>query len=134
MCCTEAYNAVQILPIEADRVVRHLETLDLDSRKKWVERLRRTVERYRLGNGVRPRRYTCAFLEDDFRCGLPLDVKPIACLAFNPIHEEACDQEPTWYHDAHDPLEAENRERRRDERLRSIPVAVLLSLGSSHER
>lgn len=128
LCCTESYNVVQVLPIEGERIARHLDTLPAAERARMVARLRRCVDRYRLGDGTKPRRYTCAFLESDFRCALPLTVKPVACLAFNPITADACDQEPARYRAAHEPLAAENLRRGHDSRLRSIPVAVLREL------
>lgn len=131
LCCTEAFNAVQILPIEADRIANHLLGEGPASVAKWEKRLAKTVKKYGLADDGKPRKYTCAFFEADFRCALPIDVKPIACLAFNPIHEDACDQEPDWYHRAHAPVEKSNSESQLRNELRAIPIAVQDSLKRS---
>jgi Fe-S-cluster containining protein len=128
LCCTATYNVVQILPIEADRIVRFLATLPTAKQREFEARLAKTVKRNQLEDDATPRRYTCSFLEADFRCSLPLDVKPIACLAFNPITPDACDQEPDWYHRAHDAVAAENQSLGLDMSLRAIPIAVRAAL------
>lgn len=134
MCCTESYNVVQILPLEGETIAAHLQTLPPLERENWIARLERCVARFRLGDGSKPRRYTCAFLESDFRCALPLTVKPIACLAFNPITADSCDQEPERYHDAHAPIESANRLASKDDTLRSIPVSVLRALRNARRK
>jgi Fe-S-cluster containining protein len=124
LCCTQSFNAVQILPPEGERIARHLASLPAERRAELEERVARTIRRHHLRDDAAPRRYTCAFLEADFRCALPLDVKPVACLAFNPITPDSCDQEPERYHAAHAEVEREDASRRRRGGLRAIPIAV----------
>jgi Fe-S-cluster containining protein len=131
LCCTKTYNVVQILPVEADRIARHLATLPPRALADFEAKLERTVKRHRLADDATPRRYTCAFLEDDFRCALPLAVKPIACLAFNPITPDACDQEPEWYHRAHEAVAVANRDQGHTNDLRAIPIATLAAIARS---
>src|SRR5436190_24219838 len=83
LCCTEAYNSVRILPIEASRIATHLASLPEARQKNLVSRTTASIERYRLEPRTERQPYTCPFLESDFSCALPFDVKPVACLAFN---------------------------------------------------
>jgi Fe-S-cluster containining protein len=127
-CCTEAYNAVRILPVEAARVAHYLDTLPPAHRDRLLRRARETVERYGLrGDGPKVR-YTCPFLEDDLGCALPLHVKPTACLSFNPVDPDRCEQEPAWYFPVHDREERENRRAGFDARDAPIPVALLAAV------
>lgn len=128
MCCTDRYNAVQILPLEGQRIAAYLDDLPEEQRSAWQRRIDATIRKYRLREDGKPRLYTCAFLEDDFRCALPLDVKPTACLSFNPITEDSCDQEPERYESVHQAVAAENRAAGLDATLNSIPIAVRAAL------
>ncbi len=131
LCCTDAFNSVEILPIEAHRVAQHLESLPEARREALVARLEATVARYELDRrGSSKRRYTCSFLEPDASCCLPLGVKPVACLAFNPLTPDACDMEPDHYHAAHDPVELENRAHSLPPKKLPIPLAILAALRS----
>lgn len=123
-CCTEAYNTMQVLPIEGRRIAGHLARLPPARRAALLERARAAVARWSLR---RPglRRYTCSFLEPDLTCALPADVKPVACLSFNPLTPDRCDQEPDWFEGAWRELRAANRAAALPARRRPIPVAVL---------
>jgi len=130
LCCTEAYNTQAILPVEAQRIARHLRTLPAARREALLERARRAVQRWRLRRaGARLPRYTCSFLQPDLRCALPLDIKPVACLSFNPLTPDACDQEPEWFAEAGAEVAAANRAAGLPARRRPIPVAVLDALA-----
>ncbi len=135
LCCTEAYNAVHVLPIEGERIARWLRAAPAKLRDALAARVGRALDQQpRLRTSKAGERYTCPFLEPDFRCALPLDVKPIACLAFNPITPDRCDQEPGRYHAAHAPLAEENRALGLERRLRSIPAAVARALRIGPQR
>lgn len=129
LCCTEAFNSVQILPIEARRIVDHLEGKDRARRDELLERVRVSAEALEKMKAHAKPRYRCPFLEQDMSCALTLTSKPIACLAFNPLTPDACDMEPERFFPAHDPLEAANR--RANARLgkEPIPVAIRRVLG-----
>jgi Fe-S-cluster containining protein len=131
LCCTAAHNTAQILPVEAHRIAEHLRGLAAPRRAALHHRLQRAVREFGLGPGGPPRHYTCAFLEPDARCALPLEVKPTLCLSFNPRTPDSCDQEPTWFHEAHDHEVAENRRRGLPMQRSAIPAAVLAALGAS---
>src|SRR5687768_4635001 len=81
LCCTEAYNSVRILPTEAGRIATHLGTLPEARRKTLVVRMGAAIRKFRLEPRLDRQPYTCPFLEADFTCTLPFDVKPVACLA-----------------------------------------------------
>ena len=129
LCCTETYNSQQILPVEAERIAAHLRTLPAARRDSLLERARRAVSRWRLrrSRAALPR-YTCSFLDADLRCALPLGVKPVACLSFNPLTPDACDQEPEWFAPAGAEVTAANRAAGLSARRQPIPVAVLDAL------
>lgn len=89
-CCTFRHNTMQITPLEAVDIVRHLRQTE-----RWTddmrERLTATVKRYDLntlhGDGRRALRksYTCTFhTPGPMGCSLHADHKPPGCLAFNP--------------------------------------------------
>ncbi len=124
LCCTVAHNSVQILPIEGRRIAGWIEGLGVTDVRVWKKRLRRTIRRFRLRPAAAAN-YTCTFLGPDFRCALPFDVKPVACLSFNPIEAERCDQDASWYARVHAPVAAQNAEEGRPEALSPIPVTVI---------
>lgn len=123
LCCTVEHNAVAILPIEAERIAAHLETLPMTRRQAFRRRVSRVIQKFRLRTRVAAF-YTCPFLERDFTCALPMDVKPTACLSFNPLHAERCEQEAGWFHRVHDDLERENQRRGLTTVASPIPVAI----------
>jgi len=125
LCCTEPWNSMTILPREADRIVAHLRRLPAARRDALLERARRAVQRWRLRRARGLPHYTCGFLEPDMSCALPFDVKPVACLSFNPLTPDRCDQEPEWFARAGEEVEAEQRAAGGEARRRPIPVAVL---------
>jgi len=125
LCCTAAHNAMTILPVEGERIVAHLRRLPARRRDELLARARAAVARWRLREARGVRRYTCSFLEPDMSCALPLDVKPVACLSFNPLTPDACDQEPEWFQRAGAEVAAVNRAAGRPARRRPIPLAVL---------
>ncbi len=131
LCCTEAHNAAEILPVEAERVAEHLRGLPPGERRGLVARLEATVKHYQLPKRGELVRYTCSFLQKDMTCALPLSVKPTVCLSFNPLTEDACDQESEWFHRVHDECEADNTLRGFASERLPIPVAVLRALSSS---
>ncbi|MHB8763426.1 MAG: YkgJ family cysteine cluster protein [Deferrisomatales bacterium] len=128
-CCTEAYNSVRILPAEAERIAEHLARLGALRRKALVARLRAAVERHGLRAAGGPTPYDCPFQEADLSCALPLAVKPTACLSFNPVNPDSCDQDPELYHAAHDEERRRNREAGLPSRRSAIPVEVLAALA-----
>jgi len=66
-CCTDAYNSLAVLPVEAERIRAHLDTLPPARAAALLERAREAVRRYALRRAGRaPVRYTCSFLEPDF--------------------------------------------------------------------
>lgn len=128
-CCTEAYNSMQVLPVEARRIAGHIERLPAARRAELLARARAAVARWKLHvPGLR--RYTCSFLEPDLSCALPAQVKPVACLSFNPLTPDRCDQEPEWFEGAWREVRAANREARLPARRRPIPLAVLEAFAS----
>ena len=131
LCCTAAHNTMTILPFEAERIVAHLRRLPAGRRDALVARARAAVTRWRLAQGRGLRHYTCSFLEPDMSCALPLHVKPVACLSFNPLTPEACDQEPEWFAKAGAEAAAANRAARRPASRRPIPAAVLAAIARS---
>ena len=127
-CCTEAFNSVAILPVEAVRIAGHMKTWPSDKRAAFGERLEAAVSRWRLSTTGKNRNYTCPFLEADMSCALPFDVKPTACLAFNPVTPDACEMDPKRFDAAHAPQASRNAEAGFPERRVAIPVAVLAAL------
>ncbi len=125
LCCTAAYNTLQILPWEARRIVEHLRQLPAGRLDGLLERARAAVARHRLGRARGLPRYTCSFLEPDMSCALPLDSKPVACLSFNPLTPDRCDQEPGWFERAGAEALAANRAAGLPARRAPIPRAVL---------
>src|SRR5262245_12558925 len=109
LCCTEAYNSVRILPVEADRIARHLDGLPEPRRDGFIARVRASIKRYRLGSRIDRQPYTCPFLEPDMTCALPFDVKPVACLSFNPVTTERCEMDAARFQKAHDPAVRKNQ-------------------------
>jgi Fe-S-cluster containining protein len=129
LCCTEAHNTMQILPVEAERIVAHLSRLPAARRDALVQRARDAVARWRLDRARGLRRYTCSFLQPDMSCALPFDSKPVACLSFNPLTPDRCDQEPERFEAAGAEVDAANRAAGLPQRRRPIPVAVLERLA-----
>src|SRR5262249_48918177 len=125
LCCTAAHNTMTILPLEAGRIVAPLRRLPAPRREALLARARAAVARWRLARAGGLRHYTCSFLEPDMSCALPLHVKPVACLSFNPLTPDACDQEPEWLERAGAEVAADNRRAGRPARRRPIPAAVL---------
>lgn len=90
-CCTYKHNSMMITQVEARTIVDYLkQTSDLATVEK---KLQNCVEEFRLnydlpGIGKKPlrRTYTCPFFKGEaLGCSLPFDIKPIGCLAFNPV-------------------------------------------------
>jgi len=137
LCCTATYNTMQILPWEGARIAAHLQNLPASRRDTLVGRLRAAVRRWRLRRSDRDRaagrllHYTCAFLEPDMSCALPLDIKPVACLSFNPLSADSCDQEPHWFRRAGQEVEARNRAAGLPMQREPIPVAALAALDDA---
>lgn len=134
LCCTEAYNTAQILPVEALRIAAHLLALPTPRRDELVRRLERTTQSkgLRLDSPAVP--YTCPFLERDATCALPRTVKPTLCLSFNPIAADSCDQEPGRFFPAYDVERARNRRANLPSSPSPIPPAVLAALHRLRER
>lgn len=130
LCCTDAYNQVQVLPVEGRRIADWIARQPKRVRADLERRLRDTIARYGLRRGRERKPYTCAFLEADMQCALPISVKPVACLSFNPLTPVDCDQEPGWYHPVHDELLRASRADGTSTRRAPIPVAVVDALGS----
>jgi len=133
-CCTDEYNAVKILPVEARRIVQHLEGLHEGLRAALLERVAQAVAHYRLEAGGPKLRYTCPFLDPNLGCALPLAVKPTACLSFNPLDPDRCKQEPEWYFPAHEADERANRAAGLSGDETPLPVAVLRMARASGGR
>lgn len=123
LCCTAAHNAIRILPIEADRIAAWMRTQTRQRYLALKARIQNAIRRFRLVAG-KPGRYTCPFLEKDLRCALPFEQKPVACLTFNPITQDHCDQEPKWFRRAHPPVSDQNRRAGLPDLASPIPVAV----------
>ncbi len=123
-CCTARFNSVRILPVEARRIAEHLATLSPAQGRELLGRIRRAIARSGLRRGGPVRRYRCPFLEEDRTCAVPLDVKPVACLAFNPVHVERCEMETMRFFAAHDPVEAANARLGLPPERLPIPLAV----------
>lgn len=90
-CCTFRHNTMQITPLEATDIVRHLQATGRHT-DAMRSRLVSSVERYDLaalpGDGRRALRksYTCPFFTAGPRgCSIDPDHKPPGCLAFNPV-------------------------------------------------
>jgi len=128
LCCTAAYNSVAILPLEAHRIRAWIERLPFERRAELLRRIETTIRRFGLDGSGRDRNYTCAFLEKDFTCALPFEVKPIACLSFNPVHRERCEMEVVQFLRAHRLEEKDNEARGFSPKRLAIPVAVKLAV------
>lgn len=96
-CCTFRHNTMQITPLEALDIVRHLRATDRHT-DAMRERLRASVKRYNLdavsGDGRRTLRksYTCPFFTPGpMGCSIDPDHKPPGCLAFNPVRRGVTD-------------------------------------------
>lgn len=93
-CCTFEANSMQVTPIEAHDILAHLKNNDLH-RPELKNKLQQTVQTYRLdkmlstgGKSSLRRTYTCTFFnQKELGCGLPKDIKPYGCLAFNAHHQ-----------------------------------------------
>jgi len=134
LCCTQAYNSQAILPWEAARIAAYLRRLPDARREELLGRARRAVSRWKLARaGHRLVQYTCSFLQPDLTCALPLEAKPVACLSFNPLTPDACDQEPEWFERAGAEVETANRAAGLPAVRRPIPLAVLLAAGDGRE-
>jgi 23S rRNA pseudouridine2605 synthase len=131
LCCTEAFNSVRILPIEGRRIAAHLGALPAARAAELLGRARDAVRRFRLRPGPARQAYTCPFLEPDATCALPFDVKPVACLAFNPVTAERCEMQDERFDAAHAAQEAANRAAGLASRRHPIPVAVLAASESA---
>jgi 23S rRNA pseudouridine2605 synthase len=130
LCCTAAYNSVRILPVEARRIARHVASLPGGRGEDLLGRLRLAVEKFGLKARGGRQPYTCPFLEADSTCALPFDVKPVACLSFNPVSEDRCEMDAGRFELAHAAAASEN-EAAGSSRLRvPIPVAVLAAAGA----
>lgn len=124
LCCTEAHNAVRILRVEAERIARWVASRSRRSRATLRARIDGTIRTYRLGRGAAAAHYTCAFLEPDLTCALPFDVKPTACLSFNPLDRERCDQEAERFRTVDEATALHNRAAGYGEQRLPIPLAV----------
>jgi 23S rRNA pseudouridine2605 synthase len=133
LCCTEAYNSVRILPTEAARIAAHLGTLPGARREALVARIGAAIKRFRLEPRLERQPYTCPFLEPDFTCTLPFDVKPVACLAFNPVDEDHCEMDVDWFERARGAQARANGKSGESGRRFPIPVAVVRALDSGDE-
>jgi Fe-S-cluster containining protein len=125
LCCTESFNTVRILPLEARVIADHLRAKPGAEQAAWMQRLRAAVSRYRLTARGGAVGYTCPFLEKDLTCALPFEVKPIACLSFNPVDRERCEQSEQDYFSVFDRIERRNDQENEASRRAAIPVAVL---------
>jgi Fe-S-cluster containining protein len=126
LCCTAAHNAVSILPFEAQRIARHLRTLPARRAGDLLRRIGQAIRRFRLRRGVATF-FTCPFLERDATCALPLDVKPLACLSFNPVEPldaDRCEQDEPRFRRVFPAVESANRAAGLPATSSPIPVAV----------
>jgi len=96
-CCTSKSNSMQITKAEAHDIYQHLKKEGLIN-QDLIDKLNETIELYRLevempalGKKINFRRtYTCSFYTPGATgCSLPFAVKPLGCLAFNPIEEKS---------------------------------------------
>ncbi|HYC76182.1 MAG TPA: pseudouridine synthase [Planctomycetota bacterium] len=133
-CCTDRHNTVRILPAEAERIAEHLRGAAAARRAEFEARLAAAVERYRLKPGDGAKRYTCPFLEEDRSCALPFDVKPTACLSFNPLSPDRCDMQSELFDAAHAAVEAANAAAAFVRRRVAIPVGVQAALAGRSPR
>jgi 23S rRNA pseudouridine2605 synthase len=124
LCCTEAYNSVRILPIEASRIATHLRSLPDVRRAELAARISAAIARFRLEARIDRQPYTCPFLEPDFTCALPFDVKPVACLAFNPVDADRCEMDARRFEAAHGRAARGNKQAGLPALRVPIPVAV----------
>jgi hypothetical protein len=95
VCCTSLHNSMKITSEEAIEIKNYLL-----KEKKWnLElklKLEDTVKDFRLDKtlilkkGIEFRRtYTCPFYKgSSLGCDLPKEIKPLGCLAFNPVEKE----------------------------------------------
>ena len=129
LCCTERFNTVRILPLEGRVIADHLQALPDADRGAWEGRLRAAVARHGLTARSGAVGYTCPFLEKDLTCALPFAVKPVACLSFNPVDRDRCDQNESDYFTVFDRIERRNDEEFGDRRRAAIPLMVLRFLA-----
>lgn len=129
-CCTSRYNRMRVTPHEARVIADHLRALGPAALKSAILRLKASVRRYRLRAEPEAQAYTCPFFQQgDHSCGLPFDVKPVGCLAFNPDKEGNCGLDPLLFYPAHDAAK-----RLAPGEAIPIPVAVLATLGEQAPR
>ena len=99
-CCTFEANSMQVTPVEVHDILRYLKNNGLH-RPDLKNKLEETVQTYRLdkmistgGKSSLRRTYTCTFFnQKELGCGLPADIKPYGCLAFNAHHQTIKAQE-----------------------------------------
>jgi Fe-S-cluster containining protein len=131
LCCTERFNTVRILPLEGSVIAEHLREKPEREQAHWRERLRAAVARYRLTARRGAVGYTCPFLEKDLTCALPFDVKPTACLSFNPVNRDRCEQSDPDYFSVFDRIERRNAAEFTSRDRAAIPVMVLRILDGA---
>lgn len=125
---------MRTLPVEAERIAAHLRGPLSGRREEFETRMREAVTKYRLRPGASPKRYTCPFLEPDRSCALPFDVKPVGCLAFNPVNVDACDMDGARFAPAYAEVQRENEEDGFPATRAPIPVGVLAALAGKSPR
>jgi len=134
LCCTERFNTVRILPLEGRVIAEHVLAQPERERTTWEKRLRDAVARHGLTARSGAVGYTCPFLEKDLTCALPFAVKPVACLSFNPVDRERCDQNEHDYFSVFDRIERRNADELGDDKRAAIPLMVLRFLGRGPKR
>jgi len=91
MCCTFAYNSMQVTPAEALDAYDYLISQNRVN-QALIDRLEKCIKEYRLDNEINlgrgrelRRTYTCPFYNAGSKgCGIAPESKPYGCLAFNP--------------------------------------------------
>jgi Fe-S-cluster containining protein len=90
-CCREGFNSMRATPLEAEAVVRLLESRGGAAEAR--ERCGEAVERRGLDGDPGARRtYTCPFLTAGNLCGVH-EAKPLGCVLFTPVRDGGCDQD-----------------------------------------
>lgn len=91
MCCTFAFNSMQMTPLETVELCIDLESKDRLN-EETLEELKACIKEYRLdidisigGSKSFRRTYTCPFFKPGAKgCTISLHDKPYGCLGFNP--------------------------------------------------
>ncbi|MEK6626171.1 MAG: hypothetical protein AABY86_14465, partial [Bdellovibrionota bacterium] len=111
-CCSFHHNSMRITTTEGFILVNYLASQQIDLNEVKMK-CHTTIQEYRLDKeifvkaGARLRRhYTCPFFRNsELGCAIPVEYKPLGCLAFNPTEPHGKGQTCKSFGDRfHDPF------------------------------